>query len=210
MFSPVTLDAQETLSSVAMAIPSSTAPLYESERIQCFPFTLADFPHLKALHQHPAVYPTTFTGFSSDERVLEELQEYITEFETHGISQLKMMTKPVGDSLETASASQFVGRVGLQYKQYHPERDKAYEVRVSLMPEFWGGGIATEVVGKTVAYAFETMQLPRLVVGFYETNKKSHTIVEKLGFHPLESVTYGEQNVLYYDMTLAQWQARHV
>jgi ribosomal-protein-alanine N-acetyltransferase len=183
--------------------PSSETPLYETPRVQCYPFTVADFPLLKALHQHPSVYPTTFTGYSSDERVMAELQEYQTEFEVHGISQLKMMTKPTTDQPEP----RFVGRVGLQFKQYHPEREKAYEVRVSLMPEFWGGGIATEVVHATLQYAFEVMALPRLVVGFFESNKKSHTIVEKLGFQYLETVKdYGEP-VLYYDMLKPQWYA---
>ena len=67
--------------------------MFQTPRAVIYPFTPADFEYLKALHQHPNVYISTFTGFSSDERVQAELAEYIDEHERLGISQLKVMSK---------------------------------------------------------------------------------------------------------------------
>ncbi len=48
--------------------------------------------------------------------------------------------------------------------------------------EFWGKGIATEAVSLIVRYAFETLQLRRVLAGCYADNLASLRVFKKAGF----------------------------
>jgi len=173
------------------------APLFETPRAVVFPFTLADFDYLKTLHQHPLVYPSTFTGFSSDERVQAELAEYIDEHERLGISQLKVMSKE--------ATPRFMGRVGLQFRTFHPNFEPDYECRTSLLPEFWGGGLATELLRGTLDYSFDDLKLERIILGHFQSNVKSQTIAKKLGFKQISLQETPKEPVLHYELFKADY-----
>jgi RimJ/RimL family protein N-acetyltransferase len=175
------------------------ALLFETPRATIYPFTQADFNYLKALHQHPAVYPSTFTGFSSDTRVQAELEEYLDEHQRLGISQLKVMSKE--------ETPQFMGRVGLQFRTFHPEFEPDYEVRVSLLPDFWGGGLATELMGATLEYSFNVLHLNRIILGHFQSNLKSQTIAKKLGFRQISVLETPKEPVLHYELFKADYLA---
>jgi RimJ/RimL family protein N-acetyltransferase len=151
-----------------------STPLFETSRTVIYPFTLDDFNDLKALHQHPDVYITTVTGFSSDERVKAELAEYIEEYNRLGISQLKVMTKE--------ETPQFIGRVGLQLMAIDPSQPPSYELRFAIMPTHWSKGFATELALATLDYSFNVLQLNRITMGHAQSNLKSQTIANKLKF----------------------------
>jgi [ribosomal protein S5]-alanine N-acetyltransferase len=176
-----------------------TAPLFETPRTVIYPFTQADFSFLQALHQHPQVYPTTFSGFSDDARVQGELTEYMDEFQRLGTSQLKVMSK--------TETPQFMGRVGLQFRTFHPEFSPDYEVRVSLLPEFWGGGIATELIRATLDYSFTELALNRIILGHFQSNLKSQTIAKKMGFQQISVRETEKEPVLHYELFKADYLA---
>jgi RimJ/RimL family protein N-acetyltransferase len=173
------------------------APLFETPRTVVFPFTLADFEYLKALHQHPKVYISTFTGFSDDARVQRELEEYLDEHQRLGISQLKVMSKE--------PTPRFMGRVGLQFRTFHPDFEPDYEVRVSLLPDFWGGGLATELIRATLDYSFNELKLERIILGHFQSNLKSQAIAKKLGFKQISLLETTKEPVLHYELIKADY-----
>jgi ribosomal-protein-alanine N-acetyltransferase len=176
--------------------------LYETARSTISPFTQTDFAFLQALHQHPQVYVSTFTGFSDDARVQRELEEYMDEYNRLGISQLKVMSKE--------PTPRFMGRVGLQFRTFHPDFEPDYEVRVSLLPDFWGGGIATELIDATLDYSFNTLQLDRIILGHFQSNVKSQTIAKKMGFQQISLLQTTEDPVLHYELFKADYLAKKV
>ena len=166
--------------------------LFETERTEVFPFSLTDFNDLKALHQHPDVYISTFTGFSDDARIQAELVEYIEEHNRLGISQLKVMSKE--------AMPRFMGRVGLQFRTFNPDFEPDYEIRVSLLPDFWGGGIATELIRATLDYSFNALKLERIILGHFQSNLKTTTIAKKLGFKQISVLETSKEPVLHYEL----------
>ena len=168
-----------------------TKPLFTSNRLTYRAFNEGDFDALKSLHQHPEVAVSTFTGFSDDVRVLEELNEYREEYRRLGISQLYMSEKDSG---------RFVGRVGLQYRLWNPEQEeRAYELRFAIHPVCWGKGYASEAAQAVLSYGFEALGLPRIVVAHYDDNYKSQAIVEKLGFIPCGQFYFKGRIVVGYE-----------
>jgi hypothetical protein len=123
-------------------------PLFETERTQVFPFISSDFDDLKRLHQHPDVYSTTITGFSNDQKVQTELEDYMDEYKCLGISQLKVMTK--------GEIPQFIGRVGLQLMTIDPSQQPSYELRFAIMPTHWGKGLDSWDDAKVINFVFKS------------------------------------------------------
>ncbi|MCX5920038.1 MAG: GNAT family N-acetyltransferase [Candidatus Melainabacteria bacterium] len=182
-----------------MTTVETTPALFETSRATVYPFTQADFSHLQALHQHPDVYITTFSGFSDDARVQGELEEYLDEYNRLGISQLKVMSKEPNP--------RFIGRVGLQFRTFHPDFEPDYEVRVSLLPDFWGGGLATELIRATLDYSFNELKLERIILGHFQSNLKSHTIAKKMGFKQISVLETPKELVLHYELFKADYLA---
>ena len=172
-------------------LDTQSKPLFTSERLAFRAFNEGDFDALKSLHQHPDVAVSTFTGFSDDLRVLEELNEYIEEYSRLGISQLYASEKESG---------RFVGRMGLQYRIWNPEREaREYEMRVAIHPDFWSRGYATEGSRAVLQYGFEELRLPRIVMAHYDDNPKSAVIAQKLGFTRTCDFTFKGRFVVGYE-----------
>jgi RimJ/RimL family protein N-acetyltransferase len=114
------------------------------------------------------------------------------EYARLGISQLKVLTKE--------ATPQFVGRVGLQFRTFHPQHPPDYEVRASLLPNFWGNGLATELIIGTLDYSFTTLKLNRIILGHFKSNLKSQAIAKKLGFEPISLLQTPQDDVIHYEL----------
>ncbi len=170
---------------------ASPSLMFESERLLFRAFTAEDFEDLKALHQHPDVAASTFTGFSDDARVQAELGEYIEEFQRLGMSQLHV------SELEMR---RFIGRMGFQHRQWNPEiPEKEFELRFAIHPDFWSQGYATEGSKALIRYAFEEMKLPKIVMAHFVENVKSEIISQKLGFQKTHEFAVKDRLIIGYE-----------
>jgi ribosomal-protein-alanine N-acetyltransferase len=73
---------------------------------------------------------------------------------------------------------QFIGHCGLNYLA---EADEV-EVLYALGKVYWGHGIATEAARASVRFAFETVNLARLIALAVPENIASRRVLEHLGF----------------------------
>jgi ribosomal-protein-alanine N-acetyltransferase len=73
-----------------------------------------------------------------------------------------------------------IGSAGF-YKWIQPERYQA-EMGYDLSPAFWGKGIMAEALTATIQYGFDHMSLHRIEVLISHHNKRSQTLVRRLGF----------------------------
>lgn len=77
-----------------------------------------------------------------------------------------------------------LGFVELKYApaEIAPELAGQVEPSIALAPEHWGQGYAAEALRATIAYAFATLRLARLVGKVDEPNQASHRLLTQVGF----------------------------
>ena len=73
----------------------------------------------------------------------------------------------------------FIGRCGLL--PWTIEQRSEVEVAYLLAKEYWGQGLATEAAQAIVAYAFERLNLSRLICMMYPENQASVKVARKIG-----------------------------
>jgi RimJ/RimL family protein N-acetyltransferase len=74
-------------------------------------------------------------------------------------------------------AGDFIGMTGV-----HRIRSADFEFGYWLGASYWGKGYATEAGRALLAYAFETLELERIVSGHFMDNPDSGRVLQKLGF----------------------------
>jgi RimJ/RimL family protein N-acetyltransferase len=81
--------------------------------------------------------------------------------------------------LRTQGAPRLVGAVGIG-----PSPDNVLELGYWVARPYWGQGIATEAGRAMLAFARDSLRLPRLVAGHFTDNPASGRVLQKLGFRP--------------------------
>jgi RimJ/RimL family protein N-acetyltransferase len=72
------------------------------------------------------------------------------------------------------------------------------ELGYSLMPQYWGKGLATEMATAMLAVGFDHLGLPSVIAMTYAGNGRSRRVAEKLGFQfERETAWKGSQAMLY-------------
>ena len=81
--------------------------------------------------------------------------------------------------LRHRSNEQLAGRVALRRMPLGGNEENV--LGYALMPEFWGKGLATEVVGSILDIAFDRLQMHDAVAGALPENTASRRVMEKNG-----------------------------
>lgn len=81
-------------------------------------------------------------------------------------------------AIELREKQQFVGLAG--FKLGNKKYQRA-EVWYKIHSDYWGKGIATEVLGMTLDFGFDTLQLHRIEAGCAVDNAASIRVLEKAG-----------------------------
>lgn len=71
-----------------------------------------------------------------------------------------------------------IGFSGVKHLEEIAENELGYR----FLPDYWGKGLATEAAVAVVAYARDSLKLPRLVSAIHPENQASKNVVRKLGF----------------------------
>ena len=145
--------------------------ILETERLILRRLTLDDLDALFALYRDPEVRRYFPEGTLTYEETKEEL-EWIIDFQygQHGFGLWATIHKETG---------KFLGRCGLI--PWTIEGYSEVEVAYLLDKAYWGQGLATEAALAIVDYAFEQLQLPRLICMFYPENTASANVARKMG-----------------------------
>lgn len=87
--------------------------------------------------------------------------------------------------------------------------DGAEEVEIGyrLAPQFWGQGMATEVVRATLAYGFERLGLPSIIAIVQPANVASVRVIQKVGFNAFVYSQYHRLGVRIYRLNQDDWMA---
>jgi ribosomal-protein-alanine N-acetyltransferase len=94
---------------------------------------------------------------------------------------------------------QFIGQCGLNYLQETGE----VEVDYALAKAYWGKGIASEAAREAVRFAFEVLELERIIGLVVPENTASRRVLEKLGFTYVKETHLFDLDLVCYELLRA-------
>lgn len=144
--------------------------IIETDRIILRRFTLDDAEDVFAYGANSEV--NRYTGTPNLKNV-NEARSIITDvnfsdYEKYGYGRFAVYHK---------ADKKVIGFAGLKYLPEYDESDIGYR----FLPEYWGQGIATEVSIPLVRYAFEKLDLERIIGIAMKDNIASWRVLEKIG-----------------------------
>jgi len=160
-----------------------------------------DFGELCRLYQDPQVMATLSAdgNIVPDEDVQQRLQQFLDHWNRHGYG-VWMFRDKVGD--------RFVGRAGLKHS--HVGGSDEVELLYSVMSEYWGKGLATEMAEAILTVAFEQLGLDDLVCFTLTTNRASQRVMEKVGFRYERDIIHVGLPHVFYRLTASEWKGDRV
>jgi RimJ/RimL family protein N-acetyltransferase len=143
-----------------------------TDRLHLRPWSEADLGPWAGLCSDPNFWRFPF-GRGIDQSESEELfNSFLRHWEEHGFGLW---------AATLASNGKLIGFIGLAIPTFLPEILPAVEVGWRLGTEWWGKGLATEGGRASLAYAFEKLNLERIVSIVEPQNESSIRVAERLG-----------------------------
>lgn len=165
--------------------------MLESKRLLIRPYEDPDFSFMYAMNRDPEVMKYI------REPVTEEapVRERIEQMKSYRIRFPKLGTFVVA----LQSSGVLVGNAVIRHAEYHPERE--IEIGYLVAKEFWGQGLATELVARVCDYVFQELKVQEVFAFTEEGNSASNRVLEKNGFQIV-----GRE--LIYDGDLLKWRLK--
>jgi len=165
----------------------------ETERLILRELELSDADGMFELDSNPNVH--LFVG-NRPVKHIEESVEYIKivqkQYKEFGIGRWAVVLK---------ETNEFIGWSGIKYIIEEINNHKNfYELGYRFIEKHWGKGYATEAGIAFVDYAFNKMKVEALYAYADAGNEGSRKILEKLGFHFVNSFEYNEEIEVWYEL----------
>ena len=159
--------------------------MIETERLLLRAWRDDDFDELARLNADPRVvrYLTPGGRAMSREETEAQLEHFRRHWRDHGFGIW---------AAEERATGRLVGRIGLSYHRLWPDEP---ELGWKLDPAVWGRGYATEGGAAGLAYAFETLRVPRVVSIIHPENDPSIRVAERLGFSVDGTLPWSEAGI---------------
>lgn len=172
-------------------------PTIETARLRLRPLTEEDVPEwARLLYADPKV--TRYLP-GPDETPLERTERMFRHFSEHwpehGYGEWAVTDRETGA---------FLGQCGLNHIADLAETELDY----ALARHAWGRGLATEAAGAAVRFAFEAVQLPRLIGFVMPEHIASRRVLERLGFSYECDTHYWGVDLVRYGVTPADIDVR--
>ena len=160
--------------------------ILETDRLRFATWRDDDWEELQKLTSDPLVIRYLGTGEAwPRERVLEFVTRQGENWESHRMCLWKLLPRD-SDTL--------IGICGLQRLPGGEE----VEIGWWLAPSYWGRGLATEAAREALSYAFNVLNLPRVVAIAHPANRDSLRVMDRLGMRfEREALHRGNRIVLY-------------
>jgi 3-dehydroquinate dehydratase/shikimate dehydrogenase len=132
-----------------------------------------------------------FAKMNADSQVMEYFPSILSREQSD--SMLKKMHSLIQKNgygfwaLSLIKTGEFLGFVGLNEVTFSSHFTPAIEIGWRLSFEHWGKGYATEAATASLAYGFETLNLPEIVSFTTTLNMRSRHVMEKIGMHHNEA-----------------------
>ena len=126
-----------------------------------------------------------FTKLNSDEDVMEHFPKTLSKKEVEEfIEKLRNHFAKNGFTyyaVETLVTKEFIGMIGLAFQEYKTFFTPAIDIGWRLKRNAWGKGYATEGAKKCLEYAFNELDINKIISVCTIKNNKSENIMKKIG-----------------------------
>ena len=179
--------------------------IFKSERLGFRNWTKADL--------------TEFSKINADLEVMEHFPKPLTEKETaEFIERLENHYTKNGYNYfatEIIESRELIGFIGLAYQDYETEFTPATDIGWRLKKSSWGNGYATEGAIRCLEFAFNNLNLEKVISVCTEQNIKSESVMKKIGMkeigkfkHPKLKEYPEHENCICYEINKNVWQHR--
>ena len=148
-----------------------TTYLFTSERLGFRNWSkddLTEFAEMNADHQVMEHFPNPLTIKESEE-FMNRLQEH---YKNYGYNYF---------ATEILETGELIGFIGLANQKYVSKFTPATDIGWRLKKSAWEMGYATEGAKRCLSYAFQTLNLDRIIATCTAVNFKSEHVMKKLG-----------------------------
>lgn len=176
------------------------AYIFQSDRLGFRNWTKEDLPEFAKMNADPEVmehFPKALTEKESED-FIERLQAH---YDKHGYNYF---------ATEILKTGEFIGFVGLAYQNYETAFTPATDIGWRLKRTAWGFGYATEGAKRCVAYAFDELNLDRIISTCTQRNSRSEHVMKKIGMikkgtfdHPRLKEFPDYQKCIWYELVRA-------
>lgn len=147
--------------------------IFETPRLIVRTLLDSDFPDIYRMQSDPVTMRYIRAAVTDEQPVRERLamwENYRAKCPGLGVF-----------ALEHKTDGAFVGYVTARHVDFNPASGE-YEIGYALAPEWWGQGLASEIVPPLSRYLFELSGAPRLVAFTDPENAASERVLLKGGF----------------------------
>ena len=88
-------------------------------------------------------------------------------------------------AVDLIDSGKFIGFIGLGFHSYKSKYTPAIDIGWRLNKNAWGNGYATEGAKKCLEYAFEQLNIDRIISICPEINRNSENVMKKIGMKKL-------------------------
>lgn len=162
-------------------MPPIVAPLLETPRLRLRPMQADDVDALLAIFGDPKVMAAFQTAPFDRAQMMQWVRRNLDHQAAHGYGLFSVVLKANG---------LLIGDCGLELMEL--DGTEVAELGYDLRSDYWNQGYATEAAAALRDYAFQQLQLPRLVSLIRVGNLRSRRVAEKIGMRLAgELVRYG-------------------
>ncbi len=160
---------------------------------------------------------TAFAAINSDPEVMEHFPTLLTkQGSADFIERLTAHYTKYGYcyfATEILETGEFIGFIGLAYKDYRSDFTPAVDIGWRLNKSVWGKGYATEGAKRCLEFAFDHLNLEQIISTCPEKNINSEKVMKKIGMkkigefnHPLLNDYPELEKCLCYAINKNAWQ----
>lgn len=150
---------------------TSGTTILETERLVLRLLTMEDTDALFPMYSDPEIRQYFPEGVLTYEETKEEVDYFVHRcYQKHGFGLWATVDKATGD---------VIGRCGLL--SWMIDDKEEIEVAYLLAKEYWGRGLATEAARGIVQYAYEHLNISRLICLVDPENIASQNVAQKIG-----------------------------
>jgi RimJ/RimL family protein N-acetyltransferase len=164
-------------------------PLLETPRLWLRPMQPDDVDSLLAIFTDPEVMSSFGVPPFDRAQMAQWVQRNLDHQSRHGYGLFSVLLKTDG---------LLIGDCGLEWMDIEgvPAAELGYDVR----RDYWNRGYATEAAGAVRDYAFQHLQLPRLLSLIRAGNLASQRVAEKIGMRNTGESTRHGQRYWHYEL----------
>ena len=159
-----------------------------------------------------------FAALNSDPKVMQFFPSPLTKEQS--VALIDRINKHIDDNgfglwaAELRATNEMMGFVGMQVVPYETDFTPAVEIGWRLARKFWGKGYASEASIACLQYAFNKLNLDKVVSFTALSNQKSYAVMERIGMkksgefdHPKIKKGHPLERHVLYEISKQEFQS---